>query len=400
MNSTFESILIADDNAFIRKLMRGILAGKGYRLFEAVDGEETVNVCFDQIPDLVLLDVEMPQRNGYEACAILKNDDRTKDIPVVFLSGRTGASDKIRGLELGASDYITKPFDKGEVLARVRTQLEIRRLTQSLMQANHQLRERQKTLDTDLRAAAQIQQSLIPKRPPETTDFEFAWRFIPCDRIGGDIFNIHRLDESNLAIYVLDVSGHGVPSAMVTVSVSQMLLPNTGLLVNPGENRQCAAQIMPPGEVLGMLDREYPIERFDKFFTIAYLVLNTRTGHVRYSIAGHPLPALVRWDGQLELLGSGGTVIGMGGLLSFEEGEATMQWGDRLYLYTDGLVEYANEEGDLYGEEKLFEKLVETRNENLNHACNLVVDSVTDHAGGARMQDDVTLLALECVKDE
>lgn len=389
-----DKILIADDNAFIRRLIRGILINRGYELIEARDGEEAIKACLNELPDLILLDVEMPKKNGYEACKIIKKDHRTKDIPIVFLSGRAGASDKIRGLELGASDYIAKPFDKGEVIARVRAQLEIRRLTKSLIVANKQLTERQKTLDEDLKAAAQIQKSLIPKAPPAADGFDFAWRFMPCERIGGDLFNIHRLDESHLAIYVVDVCGHGVPSAMVTVSVSQTMLPGSGTIMTREENSE-ENRIVNPTEVLNILDREYPMDRFDKFFTISYIILNTDNGLIRYSSAAHPMPVLVRARGEIELLDRGGTVIGMGDMMPFRGGEKKMRRGDRLIIYTDGVVEYENPAGEFYGEERFYHELVKHRKDPLNTYCKRIIDSVTAFGGGCGMHDDITLLALE-----
>ncbi len=385
-------ILVADDSRLFRSLLVGILDDNEYQIFEAYDGKNAVDVCFREYPDIVLLDIEMPGYDGYKVCEIIKNDNRTKDITVIFLSGRTEVSDKITGLNLGAADYITKPFDKGEVLARVKTQLKIRHLAKSLIEANQKLMQRQKALDDDLKAAAQIQQSLIPKAPPKVKNFNFAWRFIPCERVGGDIFNIHRLDKSHLAVYIVDVSGHGVPSAMVTVSVSQSLLPNSNTVVNRKTNH-C---IIPPADVLNILDREYPMERFDKYFTITYLLLNIYTGQVRYSSAGHPMPVLTRHNGEIELLKAGGGVISMGDLVRFEEDEIIMKQGDRLFLFTDGLFEIADKAGEFYGEDRLYRELLRHRNVPLDRACERLTTSLLwGHGCGMQPQDDITLLAIE-----
>ncbi|MCK4814846.1 response regulator, partial [bacterium] len=120
-----EKILIVDDNDFNLKLLGGILKKEGYEIIEAVDGEEAVDLALRELPDLILLDVMMPNKDGYEACSEIKSDNRTTNIAIIFLSARAEAEDKIKGLELGGADYVTKPFDKGEVLARVRAQLKI-----------------------------------------------------------------------------------------------------------------------------------------------------------------------------------------------------------------------------------------------------------------------------------
>lgn len=189
-----DRILIVDDNIINRKLLNVTLNKESYEILEAVDGEEAVDVCSRELPDLVLLDIMMPIKDGYEVCSQLKTSALTKDIPIIFLSAKDEASDKIKGLELGAVDYITKPFDRGEVLARVKSQMKIHNLTKSLVKANMQLVEKQKKLEEDLKAAAQIQVSLIPSFCPKVENFSFAWQFIPCEHIGGDIFNIQRLD--------------------------------------------------------------------------------------------------------------------------------------------------------------------------------------------------------------
>ena len=160
-------------------------------MIEAVDGNEALRKAFETLPDLILLDIMMPHKDGYQVCEELKGDARTAHTPIVFLSAKTGVEDKIRGLELGGADYVTKPFNKDEVLARVRTQLKIGKLTSELMAANIALENKQKRIDMDLQAAAGIQQSLLPQKMPNTDGLEIAWRFLPCDQIGRGHFQ-HR----------------------------------------------------------------------------------------------------------------------------------------------------------------------------------------------------------------
>lgn len=393
-------ILIVDDGIVNRSLLHLILKKQGYELLEAGDGEEAIKVCSLNLPDLVLLDIVMPKKNGYEVCAELKASNRTKDIPIIFLSSKDEAADKIKGLELGAVDYITKPFDKGEVLARVKTLLKVHKLTKSLVEANTILLEKQKKLEEDLKAAAQIQKSLIPSEYPKIDNFGFAWQFIPCEHSGGDIFNIHSLDESHLAVYVIDVSGHGVPSAMVTVSVNQSLQPTTGLIVKRSTDHSPFYEITPPAKLLSHLDDDYPIERFDKYFTMTYLILNTKTGQILYSSAAHPKPVLVKRSGEIKLLDAGGSIIGMGGIVPFEEGKAVMEKGDRLYLYTDGITEFFNYADEQFGEDRFYDELLSSQKEPLEKSCEQVVASLKSFGNNREAEDDITIVALECNKIE
>lgn len=207
---------------------------------------------------------------------------------------------------------------------------------------NRQFSERQERLDDDRLAAAGIQKSLLPLNPPRISGLDVSWRFVPSEAIGGDVFNIFLLDEHHLGIYVLDVSGHGVQAALVTVSVSQMLLPHTGLVVRKNPASVSGSDITSPRDVMELLDTEYPMERFDKFFSMIYIVLDVRDGSFVICNAGH-MPALVfRRDGRIEKLKRGGTVIGLGGILPFEQQNETLYKGDRLLLYTDGVTDFMN----------------------------------------------------------
>jgi sigma-B regulation protein RsbU (phosphoserine phosphatase) len=390
-----ERILIVDDSRDNRNLLRVILKKHGYDLLEAADGEQALKTVEHEDLDLILLDIIMPVKDGYQTCEILKSNKDSQDIPVIFLSAKDDVSDKIRGLELGAADYITKPFNKAEVVARVKTQLKIHGLTRSLARANDELLEKQNRLEEDLAAAAEIQQSLIPASSPEVENCCFAYRFIPSDLSGGDIFNVHRLDEEHVAIYIVDVSGHGVPAAMVTVSVAQSLQPHGRTILKEHQPGHPYYRLASPVEVLNKLDQQYPMERFDKYFTTVYMVLNTRTGELQYSNAAHPLPILLRNSGQIELLEAGGPIIGMGNMVPFEPGECTLKPGDRLYLYTDGISEFANHNDEFFDEDRMYVELIRHRNRSLDESCEKLLQALQEFAGGRKAQDDISLLALE-----
>jgi sigma-B regulation protein RsbU (phosphoserine phosphatase) len=390
-----EKILIVDDNIVNRKLLFGILQKEGYELLEAPDGEEAIKAAVRFLPDLILLDIMMPKKDGYEVCKELKSDNRFKAIPIVFLSAKAEVEDKIRGLELGAADYVTKPFDRGEVLARCRAQLKIRDLTKRLTLANQDLMEKQRLIDEDLKAAAGIQRSLLPQDYPDVDIMNLAWKFMPCQSIGGDIFNLIRLDEHHWGIYMLDVSGHGVPAALVAVSVSQMMRSKRGLLLKRSIDPPPYYEIVPPVEVLRRLDEEYPIERFDKFFTITYIILDASAKRIQYSNAAHPPPVLVSAEGTIEYLDKGGTIIGMGGVLPFEGGEKQLRSGDKLVIYTDGILEYQDKEGNFYGEGRFFGVLKRLKAKPISTIMDGLMASAMDFGGNNEPQDDVSLFGIE-----
>jgi sigma-B regulation protein RsbU (phosphoserine phosphatase) len=391
----FGRILIVDDNQINRRVLIGMLDRKRYRLLSAADGAEALAIARNEPPDLILLDIMMPGKDGYEVCAELKADPRTERVPVIFLSALSETADKIKGLELGAVDYITKPFDQGEVLARVRCQLKIQRLSSEVLRANRELCDKQERIDEDLKAAGAIQRSLVPSAPPPGDRLRLAWRFMPCGRVGGDLFNFCPLNDAELAVFVIDVSGHGVPAAMVTVSLSQFLSLQAGHLLATPAGADAVPRAARPAEVLQRLDDEYPMERFDKYFTIAYALVDHRAGRLRYSLGGHPQPVLLRADGRLEILEAGGPLIGIGAGLGFDEAEVPLERGDRLFLYTDGIVELADPTGAQFGEQRLYDAVYAARRLPLDAACEQLLETALAFGAGCEPQDDITLLALE-----
>ncbi|MBM9520180.1 SpoIIE family protein phosphatase [Desulforhopalus vacuolatus] len=366
-----------------------------YDVRVATSGEEGLALVAEIHPALILLDVMMPGIDGYQTCSRIKENPATVDIPIIFLTTMQDTADKIKGLEVGGRDYITKPFSGGELLARIRTQLEISSLTDQLMKVNRNLRRKQALLENDLKAAAEIQKSFLPSKPPKDNAIEVAWQFQPCDAVGGDILNIFRLDKDHYGLYVLDVCGHGVPAAMVTASVHQQLHSNTGMILKMNTSQPPYYEIVSPAEVLANLDKSYPLERFDKYFTISYMVLNTRNGQILYSSAGHPPPLLLKNDGELLMLKEGGTIIGLGGILPFDEGKAQLEPGDILFLYTDGLPEYRNGGGELFSDKRFQITIGEQKGRSAEEATEAVVKAVISNFGaGIPPQDDITLLAV------
>lgn len=384
-----DRVLIADDSRVNRSLLRGILTRQGFEVLEAADGEAAILAARENQPDLILLDIDMPRRDGFGVCAELKCHSETAEVPIIFLSSFDQSEQKIHGLELGAADYVTKPFDRGEVLARVRTQLRMMHLTRSLREANHELQQQRQRLEDDLRAAAEIQRSLLPDLDSEP-GLVADWRFRPCSSIGGDIFNRIRLNDTQTAFYIVDVAGHGVSSALVSISVSHRLSHNW--LSEDGPEGRIP---LDPSRVLRRLDYEYPIERFNRFFTIVYVVLDTVSGLLSYSCAGHPPPMLLRRDGAVERLEEGGPPIGLGEYLDFAEGSAQLEVGDRLVLYTDGVVEAPDAEGSLLGIDGLEALVRATRGMAPAGVCASLEEALETRSANVPDHDDISFLALD-----
>ena len=251
-----------------------------------------------------------------------------------------------------------------------------------------ELQKKQKLIDRDLESAAAIQKSLLPDRSPRIENIQVAWRFEPCDQVGGDIFNVHNMDERNVGLYMLDVCGHGVPAALISVAVSQFLNGGDGLLGNNCE-------LVSPDIVLNRLDEAFPFERFDSFFSIICMTLDVQEGLLTYSSAGHPPPVLVRSNGSIETLDHRGPSIGIGSEETIGQQSIRLQTGDKILLYTDGLIENRNPTGTFFGKQRFYDNLIKYRNESVQKIVESIYTSVKDFRQEAKPDDDISILGVE-----
>ncbi len=256
-----------------------------------------------------------------------------------------------------------------------------------------ELQRKQTLIDQDLESAAAIQQSLLPDRSPQIGNIQVAWRFEPCEQVGGDIFNIQNMDERKVGFYMLDVCGHGVPAALISVAVSQFLNSGDGLLGNNCE-------LVSPDIVLNRLDHAFPFERFDSFFSIICMTLDVQEGLLTYSSAGHPPPVLVRSKGFIETLDHRGPSIGIGSEETIDQQTIKLQAGDKILLYTDGLIENRNLAGAFFGKQRFYDILEKTRNEPVQKIVETVYAVVKEFRQKAKPDDDISILGVEyCGKD-
>src|SRR5580658_450405 len=219
------SILVVDDTPANLQVLAGMLKDRGYKVRPVPSGKLALQAAQRDPPDLILLDINMPEMNGYEVCEHLKADDRLQGIPIIFISALTEPLDKVKAFAIGGVDYVTKPFQMEELHARVETHLKIRRLQIELQETNARLAKANSRMSRDLKAAAKIQETFLPREVPHVLGTDFAWIYRPCDELAGDGLNVILLGDDKVGLYVLDVSGHGVASALLSVSLSRLLSP-------------------------------------------------------------------------------------------------------------------------------------------------------------------------------
>ena len=398
------AILLVDDNPTNLQVLFQTLEGEGHRLLIAKNGETAIAIAEKVQPELILLDIMMPgELDGFEVCRRLKDRPQTRGSEIIFLSALNETRDKVRGLDLGAVDYITKPFQAEEVIARVDTHLTIHRLRKELELRNQELLETNQLMQKDLKSAARVQRALLPSTPPESDKVRFSWRYQPCDAIGGDALNVFTLDHKEFAFYLLDTCGHGVEAALISVSAAHELAQSFGpesLSVKRDPNTASGFALASPASLAESLNRRFPMESTaGLYFTMIYGILNTETLQLRYINAAHPPPFWIK----TALYGSpifptgGSPSLPIGAMegTKYSEIHLQLEKGDRLYLRSDGMEEQFNEAGEALGPDRLSAGLRGAASLSLDESLDQMVHQVEAWRGKAPKADDWSVLALE-----
>jgi len=373
-------ILVVDDEQRNVRLLSVILRAEGYEILQGYSGEEALEKAQKESPDLILLDIMMPSIDGYDVCKRLREIEQTKAIPIVMITALRELNDKIKALDVGADDFISKPFDRFEVLARVRSSLRVKRLYDKLEKQNQ-------ILESELVMAREVQQALLPKdinakMPP---NLEFCCKYIPALAVGGDFFDIAKISPNVIGVFIADVMGHGAQPALITVLIKTLL-------------SELFHEVQTPAELLSELNRRYnALVRQTGIFTSAfYLTVDVSKRKVIFSNAGHP-PALLihREKFQLsQLVRESGLALGLAGDYNYQNHESKLERGDTILLYTDGLSDITNQNGKVFGLENL--KSVVTDNLKLQNATLIqtILSAIDKFTGNAPNSDDITVLAI------
>ena len=377
-----KTLLVVDDAPANIQVVQSILKDE-YKIRVATSGEKALELVKSQpLPDLILLDVMMPGLDGYQVCERLKAAPETRDIPVIFLTGLTDVGDETKGLEVGAVDYIRKPFSPAIVKARVRTQLLIR---DSREQVNRQVQ----AVNNELEMARHIQLSILPSRPPAIHGLSVAARYLPMTTIAGDYYDYLLIDEKHLGILVADVSGHGAPSALIT-SMLKIVLAEQGRHASD------------PAKVLGGMNDALCGKFARHFVTAAYVFLDLEKGVLRYGGAGHPPLSIWRAaNGKAQAIEENGLLLAQFPEETYTSVELPFEPGDRILLNTDGVSECPNPDGEEFGTARLLAFLDQNRELQAEGLADAVIETIcqwSNQPRGQNQHDDITFLAIDFVQ--
>ncbi len=458
MNDPVTSVLVVEDSRIQAKILANKLIEAGFDVRTAENGQVGLDMIRRERPTLVISDIEMPKMNGYELCNAVKSDPELRAIPFILLSTLSDAQDIIKGLHCGADNYVTKPYNPEYLISRVESLLEtplangdeeqeldvtlggnqytvkagrqqvlnllvstfenaveknqelirineeltvakeqLTRWNSELESLNQQLGSANSRMSRDLDAAARVQQSLLPSSMPDTSKVCFAWKYLPCDELAGDFLNLFWLDEKHIAVYVVDVSGHGVASSLLSVTIGRLMTPqisSSSLLVQ--SNDEEGTRVVRPAEVANELNRRFPMEeQNDLYFTMVYGVLDLETLRFRYVSAGHDPIVHIPRNGTPVKVEGGGMPIGWVDDLEYDDYELQLEAGDRMFLYSDGVPEAMDENLDQFTMKQMLEIMELGKLQLLDDSVALLANTVERWCVKNGPKDDVSILGVQ-----
>lgn len=372
-------IAIVDDEPVNRLILKRSFYDTDYICREYEDGESFLSSLDEETPDLVLLDIMMPGLNGFDVCKSLKNNPKAFDVPIIIITALSDKESKIKGLELGAYDVITKPFDIFEVQLRVKQYLIMRELFLKVRRYNDIMKK-------EILAARKLQLSMLPESVIEINDsLTFINEYYPCDDLGGDFLDFIPLNDEFSLFFIADVSGHGVASALITVFLKDFFNQNQTLFLHT----------IDPAYLLSELNNAFIALNFqDKYLTMFVAFINHKTNEVLWSSAGpNTMPLLITEDSITELKNEA-IAIGWWPDVKFDSYSVVLPENSMLLCYSDAVIEAKNPQNkflNVDGLKTILKSIDLLRYEDLQ----IIIQSLLDYTGQVSFNDDLSLMAIK-----
>ena len=364
VSGSIRRVLVVDDSRLQRRILVASLKKWGFEVVEAESGEQAMEMCQQELPDLILSDWMMPGMTGIEFCRAFREFSGDGYSYFILLTSKSEKNEVAEGLDAGADDFLTKPVSSDELRARISAGERILRMQRELFEKNRivsetldELQSVYDAIDKDLMQARKIQESLVPELCKDFGSSSVSLLLKPCGHIGGDLVGMFSPGVNRLGFYSIDVSGHGITSAMMTARLGGYL-SSTYFDQNVGMEKKFNRfyALRPPEEVASLLNARLIADTgIEEYFTMAYCIADLRTGLVKMVQAGHPHPLLLRRDGSMEFIGQGGVPVGLVPDIGYSQEEFQMELGDRLLLYSDGFTEAHLKDGSMLDSDGLID---------------------------------------------
>jgi sigma-B regulation protein RsbU (phosphoserine phosphatase) len=369
-------ILVADDEQVPQRLLKVSLERLGFTVTTASSGSEILRYLQEKTCDLLVLDFAMPDLNGRQVCQELRARERTRDLPIIVLTGLAGEEDQIDCLEAGANDFVTKPVPLPILAARIQTQLRLQGLRSEMQRRNTELEQWRTEHEADLEAARAIQRTIVPASAAQVPGFEMELFFRPLIQVGGDLYGWQTVSRDRTLFWLVDVTGHGVSAALYTTLVALLFA-------------QAIARQDSPAGILRQVNRQLYGVFHGKGFIAASCLLIEKDGQVDFLGAAQPPLLIKRASGGVDSFPSTGTLLGLNPEAEWEDLPIKLEPGDQLLLYTDGLYALAGQEGQFS-----YTDTAQALRDSHGPALLEQVAQRLQSRAGSSFSDDVTALLL------
>ena len=397
-------VLVVDDSKLQRRILSASLKRWGFEVVEAASGDEALEKCKIRLPDLVLSDWVMPGMNGLQFCRAFRELSNFQYGYFILLTSKSEKAEVAKGLDNGADDFLSKPVDVDELRARIAAGERILDMQRELTEKNRiitdtldELQRVYDSLDKDLLEAKKLQQSLVRERTREFDTGKLSLMLRSSGHVGGDLVGFFPVGDDKLGLYGIDVSGHGISSALMTARLAGYLSAaapdqNVALTRQPDGSFAMRAPEKVISELNNLVLNEMETEHY---FTLLLAEVDLKTGHVVMSQAGHPHPVVQRQDGRIEQDGLGGFPVGLLAGIEYEQFTIQLSPGDRLFILSDGVTECPDPDGKMLEEEGLTEILHGLRDITGPPLLEAILWQLTEFAGDADFPDDVSGILFE-----
>jgi serine phosphatase RsbU (regulator of sigma subunit) len=367
-----QRIVVVDDNANDVQVTKRFLERRGYDVVTALSGDEGLRLAAQLVPDAIVVDYRMPGMDGFEVTRRLKSDPQLQTIPVLMLTGSDSAQHVVEGLGAGADDFVTKGSDTEVLAARLRALLRMKAYQDQLRRMNQQMRR-------DLQIARRVQEALVPQREFATPRIEIRSAYIPSEVLSGDFYD-YFVQDGLLYLFVADVSGHGLPAAILVSMLKSYIHTEAA------SDRSLANFMAALNEFL------FSVSLPTQFATAAFFRM-TEDGQIAYSNAAHP-PFLLyqRNRGRAMLVEQPGNLLGAMPRMDFDEHTLTVSPGDTLFVYTDGLTDRCNTNGEFYSIDRVASLLERSSDADVGAVYDSIYADVTEFATTEEFRDDIAFV--------
>ncbi len=386
--SQTSTILLVDDEKLARMVTRRRLERMGHTVLEAENGCQGLEVLRQHAIDLVISDWMMPEMDGPTFCEQVKADEHLKSKYFILMTSLDQPDQIAEGLSRGADDFLAKSATDQEITARINAGIRTCQLIQSLGESYELIAQQQAELNAELASAADFVTSLLPPMGEPVPGIHVKWEYRPSSQVGGDLFQVTPWGKEYLGLMILDISGHGIKPALRAVSLSMSFR---------SEHLERLHPTFDPAEILIRLNHENPMGEDGMYFTIWVGCLHLPTRELRYASAGHPAPILTRNGGTVEELGANSCPIGFSMNDGYVSQSISLETGDRLYMYSDGIYEVMNADEQLWGRDGLATACQSVHGKPLDKALDWIVQQSKIWQRRETFDDDMALVGLECM---